>query len=243
MFLFQKNFYLQKKIQTASFIKFFLTYFTKEFSMKLCICNFFIFLAVCGFSAEQRELFTLYEQGITFGREDYVRKLIKPGDIGAEIGVCYGIFSYNVLVPKHPSKLYLIDPWEYGLRTKVESNPTPAKQKIRDQDYENVCKLFAPYKNVEIIRLKSEDAVYMFEDDYFDYVYVDGAHTYAAVTLDLNNYFHKVKIGGYIIGDDYTPDWSEVIQAVNDFLEEHPGEYELAAPLGMSRQYAFKRLK
>ncbi len=214
-----------------------------SFFMKLFLCNIFIFLTICSFSNDLNDLFAIHKQGKQIGREEYVRKLIKPGDIGAEIGVCYGIFSNKVLLPAQPSKLYLIDPWEYGLRTRVENNPTPEKQKIRDEDYENVCKLFAPYKNVEIIRLKSEDAVSMFEDNYFDYVYVDGAHTYAAVTLDLNNYFYKVKVGGYIIGDDYSRDWSEVIRAVDDFLREHQGEYELVAPLGMSRQYAIKRLK
>ncbi|MFA5250899.1 MAG: class I SAM-dependent methyltransferase [Parachlamydiales bacterium] len=218
--------------------------FILEAWMKFFICNVFVFLATCSFSIGQSDLFTFFEQGKKLTRYEFVRSLIKPGDIGAEIGVCYGKFSYGALLPVQPLKLYLIDPWEYGLRTNVETDPkTPARQKIRDEDYEKVCKLFEPYKNVEIIRLKSEDAVHMFEDNYFDYVYVDGAHTYAAVMLDLNNYFYKIKIGGVLIGDDYAGDWPEVIQAVDNFLKEHRGEYELVAPLGMSRQYALKRLK
>ena len=151
-------------------------------------------------------------------RAEYVSQFIKPGDIGAEIGVMTGTFSYHVLLQKNPSKLYLIDPWGLSKDTKK------GEKSLRAGDwwenlYEGVCKLFRPYKNVEIIRLRSEEAFEMFEDNYFDYVYIDGEHSYEAVTRDLNNYFPKVKVGGYLIGDDYG--WIGVAPAVKDFLRAH----------------------
>ncbi|MEI8365855.1 MAG: class I SAM-dependent methyltransferase [Parachlamydiaceae bacterium] len=155
-------------------------------------------------------------------RERFILSLIKPGDIGAEIGVSYGVFAYHVLVPAQPSKLYLIDPWEYGLQTDVETDPTPAKQDFRDREYEGVCKAFAPYPNVEIVRMKSEDAAMLFPDNYFDYVYINGEHSYNAVMRDLTNYFPKVKVGGYILGDDYG--WTGIADAVQDFLKAHRKE-------------------
>ena len=160
------------------------------------------------------------------GREErakFVSSLIKEGDIGAEIGVWYGVFAHNVLLKKNPSKLYLIDPWQYGLQTDVELDPTPEKQQNRDLTYEIVRQSFSSYKNAEVVRLKSEDAVNLFKDDYFDYVYIDGEHSYAAVTRDLTNYFPKIKVGGYLIGDDYG--WAGIMPAVQDFLKLHPGEY------------------
>jgi len=155
-------------------------------------------------------------------RAAYVLSLIKQGDIGAEIGVCQGVFAYYVLLKGNPSKLYLIDPWEYGLQADVELDPTPEKQSIRDEQYRTVCGYFSPYKNIEIVRQKSEDAVNTFKNDYFDYVYIDGEHSYNAVTRDLDNYWSKIKVGGYIIGDDYG--WTGIMPAVQDFLARHPGE-------------------
>jgi hypothetical protein len=155
-------------------------------------------------------------------RAQYVSSLIKPGDIGAEIGVCYGVFAYHVLLKRNPSKLYLIDPWEYGLQADMELNPTAEKQSVKDAQYYAVCDYFSPYDCVEIIRLKSEDAVSLFENDYFNYVYIDGEHSYAAVTRDLENYFPKVKVNGYLIGDDYG--WTGIMPAVQDFLKRHQEE-------------------
>jgi hypothetical protein len=157
-------------------------------------------------------------------RVKYVTSLIHEGAVGVEIGVWLGSFAYHVLLQKHPSELYLIDPWEYGLQKDMEINPTPAKQRQRDALYEQVCQYFAPYENVEIIRQKSEDAVSLFPDDYFDYVYIDGEHSYDAVMRDLTNYLPKVKVGGYLIGDDYG--WTGIAPAVQDFLKKHPGELQ-----------------
>jgi hypothetical protein len=84
----------------------------------------------------------------------------------------------------------------------------------------------------------------MFENDYFDYVYIDGEHSYAAVTRDLANYFYKVKVGGHLIGDDYG--WEGIMPAVQDFLKAHQGECDfLVDPyLGQSGgQFAIRRVK
>lgn len=178
-----------------------------------------------------------------FERAEYVSSLIKPGDVGAEIGVCMGVFAYHTLLPNQPSKLYLIDPWQYGLQPEAEPDPTPEKQKASDYMYESVCKVFAPYPNVEILRMKSEDAVFLFPDKYFDYVYIDGEHSYAAVMRDLTNYFFKIKVGGYLIGDDYG--WTGIAAAVQEFLSMHQDElYWMGDPYTRpGGQFAIRRLK
>ncbi len=152
-------------------------------------------------------------------RERFIMQFIKPGDIGCEIGVDRGVFSYHVLMKAQPSKLFLIDPWIYGLQPGIENEFNSENINAKNTDYENVSNAFAIYPNVEIIRMKSEDAVFMFPDNYFDYIYIDGEHSYAAVTRDLNNYFPKLKKGGYIIGDDYG--WTGIPEAVKDFLRTH----------------------
>jgi hypothetical protein len=202
--------------------------------MKLFLCLFCIATALCFANAPRK---CTHRND----RAAYVSKLIKPGDIGAEIGVCEGSFSYHVLLQKKPSKLYLIDPWEYGLRKNIEKEPTPEKQRYRDEQYKRVCNYFAPFENVEILRMKSEDAVYLFADDYFDYVYIDGEHSYEAVTRDLNNYFPKVKVGGCLIGDDYG--WTGIAPAVHDFLKAHKGQCSFRADEGSGSQFVIQRLK
>ena len=163
-------------------------------------------------------------------RTDYVLSLIKPGDIGAEIGVFGGVFAYHVLFQNNPSELYLIDPW-VAYRNHSQSG--------MDELYRKVCGYFEPYENVEIVRLKSEDAVSMFSDDYFDYVYIDGEHSYDAVTRDLTNYFSKVKVGGYLIGDDYG--WTGIKPAVQDFLQAHEQDCLFLNP--GAGQYAIQRIR
>jgi hypothetical protein len=51
-----------------------------------------------------------------------------------------------------------------------------------------------------------------FQDDYFDFIYIDGNHEYEDVKKDLELYLPKCK---YIIaGHDYTDNWPSVVDAV-----------------------------
>jgi predicted O-methyltransferase YrrM len=59
------------------------------------------------------------------------------------------------------------------------------------------------YKNIQLITKTSDDAVNDFEDESFDFVYIDGIHTYDQVKKDIQNYLPKVKKGGVIGGHDY----------------------------------------
>ncbi len=149
-------------------------------------------------------------------RAQIVSSLIRPGAIGAEIGVERGKFAYHVLLQKAPARLVLIDPWLYGL-SHLDGEFDPEKQRERDLLYQQVVEDFSPFKNVEILRMKSHDAAALFPDEYFDYVYIDGEHSYPGVMLDLIDYYPKVKPGGLLIGDDYG--WTGVAPAVQDFIK------------------------
>jgi hypothetical protein len=160
-----------------------------------------------------------------FARAALVSGLIRPGDVGAEIGVLAGQFAYHVLLRAQPSKLYLIDPWRYGLQADVETDPSPENQAARDEQFERTRSLFALEANVEILRMKSQDAAAHISDRSLDYVYIDGEHSYDAVRADLAHYLPKVRPGGHLIGDDYG--WSGVGAAVDAFVAEHAGELEV----------------
>ncbi len=174
-------------------------------------------------------------------RAQCISSFLRPGAIGAEIGVENGIFSYYVLLPKTPEKLYLIDPWQYGLGYSDGVTYFDG-QEARDLRYQQVVECFAPYKNVEVLRMKSHDAAALFPDGYFDYVYIDGEHSYLGVWSDLTDYYPKVKPGGLIMGDDYG--WTGVAPAVQDFVNLHAGEcLFINDPYQSAGQYVIRKLK
>jgi hypothetical protein len=53
-----------------------------------------------------------------------------------------------------------------------------------------------------------------------DLAYIDAAHEYDSVHLDLVKYWPLVKPGGSLFGDDYDASWPGVMKAVNDFAKE-----------------------
>lgn len=65
----------------------------------------------------------------------------------------------------------------------------------------------------------------MFEDDYFDFIYIDADHTYEAVKSDLESWYPKLKKGGIMSGHDYVEVTTSVpfgvVQAVNEFLKKN----------------------
>jgi cephalosporin hydroxylase len=151
-------------------------------------------------------------------------ELISNASVVAEIGVRLGENACMISL-RNPSKLYLVDPW-------IEKGGYPHHSK-NNEFFKIVTDVFADEENTQILRQKSQDAVLLFEDDYFDVIYVDSGHTYDDVLRDLTLWSKKVKVGGFIVGDDYfgkeNPDdrvkWKQhsygVIEAVADFIRDN----------------------
>ncbi len=127
-----------------------------------------------------------------------------------------------------PRKLHLIDQWLF-----VESqsyantwygSSKAGNQEYMDNIYAGVANRFANEIDAGVVtvhRKPSSIACSDFPNDYFDWVYIDGDHFYEGVKKDLEEYFPKVKKGGYISGDDYVIGglWSEgVKRAVDEFI-------------------------
>ncbi len=72
-----------------------------------------------------------------------------------------------------------------------------------------------PHSNIKSIRLKSDEAVEVVRHQQWDFVYIDGLHTYDGVMKDIENYKHLVKPGGFIGGHDYIDDFG-VKKAVDE---------------------------
>lgn len=129
-----------------------------------------------------------------------------------EVVVEIGVFGGASILPiakslklNQKGKVYAIDPWKNS--DCLVGQDTPNKQWWSTVDLGYV---YRSYKQM-IKRNKLEDYVVtlkatseMVKDQFeeIDILHIDGNHSEEAVTKDVDNYFPKVKKGGYIICDD-----------------------------------------
>jgi hypothetical protein len=158
------------------------------------------------------------------------------GAICAEIGVWRGDFSAEILNVTRPRELHLIDPWAFdsNFPRRLYGGMEAKTQADMDAIHDSVVARFGANPAVTIHRRKSVDAARAFTNHTFDWVYIDGDHSYASVLQDLQEWSSKVKPGGWIAGDDLT--WRDesgampVRRAVEEFTiasgldwEKRPG--------------------
>lgn len=167
-------------------------------------------------------------------RENLVAHL-PAGGVAAEIGVAAGDFAAVLLDKAKPSKLHLIDPWSHlesdtlggaalleGVKA-GEGGPAPNAE--GDKQFEAIKARFAAEPRVTLHRQFSYRALSGFPDKHFDFVYIDGNHTYEFVLRDLRDCAAKLKEDGLILGHDFFEDAFAaeqnyaVIDAVNAFLK------------------------
>ena len=163
------------------------------------------------------------------GREQLLQAMPRHA-VCAEIGVWEGDFSQRMLDRTQPARLHLIDPWRYEqditYKDSLYGGQIGGSQGKLDAVYARVCERFAPAiasGQVRIHRGDSHTVCEQFEDDYFDWIYIDGNHLYEFAIRDLRMYHSKVKPGGFLTGDDYSEGgWWQggVKQAVDEFVAE-----------------------
>ena len=60
------------------------------------------------------------------------------------------------------------------------------------------------------------EAAALVPDGWADFVFVDAAHSYRAVQMDIRQWLPKVRVGGWFGGHDYHAKFPGVIQAVHE---------------------------
>ncbi|WP_186389783.1 class I SAM-dependent methyltransferase [Stappia sp. TSB10P1A] len=120
-------------------------------------------------------------------REDIIADLPKGG-IGVEVGTQTGRFARTLMDLAKPRKLYLLD-----------IDYTPFRKEHVEQELEA--------GTVVTREGSSWDLLEEFEDEYFDFAYIDAGHGYEMVKKDLAASLRKVKKGGYILCNDFVV-WS-----------------------------------
>jgi hypothetical protein len=121
--------------------------------------------------------------------------------VGVEVGVQRGEFSAYLLA-NWPGKLWLVDPWQAQGPEYVDvANVSNTEH---EANYQATLEAMRPFAGrYDIIRGYSACAAGFFEDSALDFVYLDGNHGYEAVTLDLNAWWPKLRVGGLLAGHDF----------------------------------------
>jgi hypothetical protein len=153
-----------------------------------------------------------------FGRTEYLTLLRNMNvKTGIEIGIYNAENSEIIMKRLDGIKFFGVDPYlNYPEYDDICNNP----QVIQDKRYEMTDLLFKHYGH-NLIRKTSEDASKDFEDNYFDFVYIDANHNTEYVKRDLNLWWPKVKNEGVLSGHDFSWHYiGTVVSAVMEFAQE-----------------------
>lgn len=142
-------------------------------------------------------------QGVTYETADNWRAFV-PQSAGAiqylEIGTFYGanLLSVAKTYASHPdSRMVCIDPW-------MDYDEYPEYKGEQDTIYSKfLTNISSISEKLTIHRGFSHDIVHTLPDSHFDIIYIDGNHKPEFVLEDAVLSFRKLKVGGYLIFDDY----------------------------------------
>jgi len=145
---------------------------------------------------------------------------IANGGVAAEIGAAFGDFTAQILERNKPKQLHLVDSWESDrYRAGMEGIQTKFAKEIKADK----LKL---HQGLSIEKLPQ------FEDDFFDWVYIDTNHSYGTTWKELQICDKKVKKDGRIAGHDFCtgnviePVPYGVVEAVTKFCADYGWQYE-----------------
>lgn len=132
-----------------------------------------------------------------FGLVDLVDR--RKDLIGLEIGCDVGDTSFHLLNTLKKLTLHSIDPYtDY-----IDWNGNDLVS--RHDTLDVATKRLSTFGERFILHRKtSDDAVEDFHDDQFDFIFIDGLHTYDQLSKDCENYYSKLKTGGIFSGHDFT---------------------------------------
>ncbi|OGU74885.1 MAG: hypothetical protein A2V93_04340 [Ignavibacteria bacterium RBG_16_34_14] len=157
--------------------------------------------------------------------------------IFAEVGSWKGrsaIWFIENFLQHLDSVIYCIDTWNINEwndfnqeKVLLQSN----SQRAKELDVENIYEQFLfninfkGYSNkCRVSKKRSIEALSDFNNNFFDFIYIDGDHSEQGCYDDLKAAWPKIKTGGILFGDDWT--WQDkgvfpVRKAVKKFAEEN----------------------
>ncbi len=142
---------------------------------------------------------------------DIIKKIDHRGQVGlliknlnnptiCEVGVRLGDY-FDFLLTDNVKTAIGVDIWNNT--DKTGQNDSLYNQEELNIQYKKVFQKYYTDTRVKLIREFSKNACSFFDDETFDFIYIDADHTYDAVMEDLESWYPKVKKGGVLSGHDY----------------------------------------
>ncbi len=125
------------------------------------------------------------------GLYDMMKEISNPNWIMVEVGSFAGVSS--MLFAEMVKFLFCIDPYEEY--SELDINKISTAKELFQKNISN-------YSNYKLLIEYSIEASEKFNNNYFDMVYLDGAHNQRSVREDLMAWIPKIKKGGWICGHD-----------------------------------------
>lgn len=134
--------------------------------------------------------------------------------LGVEVGVKYGETASYLLEQHSKLWLYLVDSYP-AYKGIYETYTAEQQEKIKAEAVKNLEK----YSNrITWMYKDSSEASQFLYREFFDFVYIDAAHDYKSVKLDVMNWYFSVRKGGILCGHDYC--YGPVQDAVRDCVAD-----------------------
>lgn len=131
-----------------------------------------------------------------------------------EVGVFRGQFAKAILGRcEGISRYYMIDPWRNLEGWEKPLNVSDDEFAKAHREALETSQAWAEKRIV--LRGKTSEVIDRIPDGSLDLAYIDGDHTLRGIAVDLIKCYPKVRDGGWIGGDDFTPS-----------IWQHPREYE-----------------
>lgn len=180
---------------------------------------------------------TIKNTKLLLNRELLLENLPKNGVV-AELGVDKGDFSELILMTCNPQKLYLIDFW--GTKRYNQDKRRAVEEKFQNEIQTGI---------LEICLGMSTEVGKKFQDNYFDWIYIDTDHSYQTTINELEVWSSKIKEGGIISGHDFIiGNWDGlvrygVIEAVHEFCSKYNWEIlYLTMELDIHPSFAIRKI-
>ena len=166
---------------------------------------------------------------ISSDKRAYILEQLVKNSKFVEVGVWKGDFSKQIWSISNPNLLVLVDSWTFDEKVRgcapQVSGEEPLNQNFFDQAKKDTYDKFKNIQNVHILDCNSQEASSKYEDNFFDYIYIDAEHTYQAVTKDLEVWYPKLKKNGTLFGDDYywreEDDTLSLHRAYQEFIQKN----------------------
>jgi ubiquinone/menaquinone biosynthesis C-methylase UbiE len=134
-----------------------------------------------------------------------------------EVGVWKGrsasFMAVEIINSNKNIKFDCVDTWEGSVEH--QNYDIISEKKLFDVFSENI----EPVSHIiNPIRMKSLEAVNLYDDESLDFVFIDASHEYEDVKNDILEWLPKVKEGGFIGGHDYSSSWDGVVRAVDEIF-------------------------